>query len=108
MKGARLVGLAPFIDGSAGALAGGVSGSAVPIDVSLGLPDFPLGLSFHFLGLPLELLARVAGEAANRIPDLATDFLRRALGLVLEAVRAEIVCHGSVLSEWEGRSVRWW
>ena len=35
-----------------------------------------------------------AAQLAERIAQLATDFLRRTLGLVLEAIRAEIVCHG--------------
>ena len=35
-----------------------------------------------------------AGQTAGGIAQLATDFLRRTLGLVLEAIRAEIVCHG--------------
>src|SRR4051812_48945519 len=69
--------------------------SAVAIDVVLGLADLPLGFSFHLLRLPLQLLARVTGQSAGRVAQLTTDFLRRTLGLVLEAIRAEIVCHGS-------------
>src|SRR3954447_19965666 len=71
------------------------SAVAIAIDVVLGLADLPLGFSFHLLRLPLQLLARVTGQSAGRVAQLPTDFLRRTLGLVLEAIPAEIVCHGS-------------
>src|SRR5215217_6808795 len=69
--------------------------SAVAVDVFLGLADFALGLAFHLLGFALELFARVTGQAANGVAELATDFLSPTLGLVLQAIRAEIVCHDS-------------
>src|SRR5215203_373691 len=67
--------------------------SGIAVDVFLGLADLPLTLSFHLASLALELLAGVTGQSANRVADLAADFLRRTLGLVLEPIRAEIVCH---------------
>src|SRR3954447_21755809 len=63
------------------------------VDVGLGFADFPLALALQFLGLALELLAAVSGQAANRVPDLAFRFLCNALDLVFEAIAIEIVSH---------------
>src|SRR5436190_16702344 len=79
--------------------------SGVRIEVLFGLSDLTLRLPFHLLGLPLQLLARVAGQVASGVADLAADLLRRALDLVLEPIPFEIVCHGFESSlNWEGRS----
>src|SRR3954471_11509774 len=67
--------------------------SGIAVDVFLGLADLPLPLPLHLASLALDLLAGVSGQAADRIADLAADFLRRTLGLVLEPILAEIVCH---------------
>src|SRR5690349_19302466 len=57
------------------------------------LADLPLGLALHLASLPLDLLAGVSGQAAGSVAELAAHFLGRTLGLVLEPIRAEIVCH---------------
>src|SRR3569832_2204481 len=73
------------------------------VGVRFGLADLPLRLPFHLLRLALDLLAGVAGQAADRVADLSADLLRRTLALVLEAVRAEIVCH-DFESSWRWKS----
>src|SRR5688500_1945133 len=78
--------------------------SGVAVDVFLSLADLPLRLPFHLFGLALDLLAGVVGQIANRVADLATGFLRRTLGLVLEPIRAEIVCH-DCKSSWRWKVV---
>ena len=51
-----------------------------------GFADLPLRFAFQIFRLALELLAGVAGQAADRVANLAFRLLAKALGLVLEAV----------------------
>src|SRR3982750_2709455 len=73
--------------------------SDVAVDLVLGLADLALTLALDLTRLALELLAVIVGQIANVLLHLARDFLRRALDLVLQAVRAEIVRHSSVILE---------
>jgi hypothetical protein len=63
------------------------------IEILLCLANLALGLALEILRLALELLARIAGQSADRVPELALGLLAEALGLVLEAIGVEIVCH---------------
>src|SRR6476646_6461975 len=67
--------------------------SGVAIDLGLGLADLALTLPLELARRTLQLLAVVVGEVANVLLHLARDFLRRALDLVFQAGRAEIVRH---------------
>ena len=59
------------------------------------LTDLPLSFTLQVLGLPLQLLAVVAGQPADRVANPALDLLRRALDLLLGAFIPEFVSHCS-------------
>src|SRR5437763_11436337 len=67
---------------------------AVVIDVDLLLPNLALRLALELFGLALELLARVARDAANRIAYATLDLVGHAFALVLQSIPRKIVRHG--------------
>src|SRR5439155_25026886 len=66
---------------------------AVVIDVDLLLPNLALRLALELFGLALELLARVAPDAANRIAYAALDLVGHAFALILQSIPRKIVRH---------------
>lgn len=63
------------------------------VEVCLGLSDLALGFAFELLGFAFELLAAVARQAANGVSNFPFDLASKTLGLIIEAVAVEIVCH---------------
>ena len=65
------------------------------VEVFLGLTNLALGLSLEVFRFALELLARVAGQAADRIAKLAFRLFSEAFGFVSETISREIIRHTS-------------
>src|SRR5437867_1963101 len=67
------------------------------VGVDLLLADLALSLSFQVLGLALELLAAVAGNAADGVANPPFDLVAKPFRLVLETLVGEIVRHDPFL-----------